>query len=256
MNKKKTLLITIMIIIAVVNSFSQVNVEKYRMESSKDGTNADISISTTLIKGNTEVLNIDAASGIFHKNGKNQFFLKSTLNFGKKNDDKYINKGFIHIRGVRELTTAVSIEIFMQNEFDEFILLKNRKLGGAGARFKLLSKENFSIFAGTGLMYEVEKFSGRDGRILKMDTEFLKITNYISLNRRFNKSSSLGMVTYWQARTSRLADHRFLSNISLRFKVSGSLSFVSAINHRYDSNPPLTIKKYDLTIKSGFSLSI
>ncbi len=255
MNIKKTLLSVIILIIAVANSHPQVNVEKYRMDSGKNGTSADIAFSATLIKGNTEILNINASSGIFHKKGRTELFLKGTVNLGEKNTEKYINKGFIHFRGIRKLTSVLSGEIFIQTEFNEFILLKNRKLGGAGVRIKVLGNENISIFAGSGLMYEKESFSKRDGIVLKADTEFFKTTNYISLNCRFNKTSSMGIVTYWQARISRLTDHRFLSDISLQFKLSGSFSFISTIQHRYDNDPPMTIKKYDLTIKSGIRIN-
>ena len=255
MNIKKTLLSVIILIITAANSHPQVNVEKYRMESGKDGTSTDIAVSATLIKGNTEILNINASSGIFYKKGRNELFLKGTVNFGEKNTEKYINKGFVHLRGVRKLTPVLSGEIFAQIEFNEFILLKNRKLGGAGLRVKVLRKKNLSIFAGSGLMYEEEKFSERGGIVLKADTEVFKTTNYISLNCRFNKTSSLGIVTYWQAKISNLADYRFLTDISLQFKLTGSLSFISTINHRYDNDPPMTIKKYDLTIKSGIGIN-
>ena len=256
MNIKKSLLIMILLIIAAANSHSQVNVEKYRIDNKKDGTSADIAFSAILIKGNSEILNIDASSGIFYKKGRTELLLKGTVNLGEKNKEKYINKGFVHLRWVRELSPVLSGEIFTQAEFNEFILLKNRKLGGAGVRVKVLKKKNLSIFAGSGLMYEGEKFSERGGISLKADTEFFKTTNYISLNCRFNKTSSLGIVTYWQARISRLADHRFLTDITLQFKVTGSLSFISTIHHRYDNDPPMTIKKYDLTIKSGIQISI
>ena len=255
MNIKKTLLSAILLIISAALSHPQVNVEKYRMDSGKDSTSADFAISATLIKGNTEILNIDASSGIFHKKGINELFLKGTVNFGEKKSEKYLNKGFVHIRWVRKFSHVVSSEIFTQAEFNEFILLKNRKLGGAGLRFKVLKKKNLSLFAGSGIMYEKESFSERDGISLKADTEFFKTTNYFSLNCRFNKASSLGIVIYWQARISKFADYRFLSNISLQFKLSGALSFISTINHRYDNDPPLTIKKYDLTIKSGIRIN-
>lgn len=252
---KSALLIFIMFIISVY-SFGQVNIEKYRLLKNKDGTSLDMSVSTTLIRGNSDIVNIDAGAGIYHKKGKIQLFLKGMLSFGEKKDDKYINKGFIHLRGIRELSTRLSTEAFLQAEYNEFILLKSRKLGGSGIRYKIYESERISLFIGSGIMYEDENFSERDGIILKENTKYIKSTNYLSLNWKISKTASLGLVTYYQTRFSRFSDYRLLSNINLQLRISGNLSFVSTINHRYDNSPPLTIVKYDLSVKSGINLSI
>ena len=82
------------------------------------------------------------------------------------------------------------------------------------------------------------------------------MSSYLSLNCKISESASLGLVTYYQSKISRFSDYRFLNDINLKLKISGNLSFNTSINHRYDNSPPLTIKKYDLTMKSGISLTL
>lgn len=256
MGTGKSALIIFTLFVISVYSFGQVNIEKYRLLRDKDGTSLDLNISTTLIKGNSDIVNIDTGAGIYHKKGEIQLLLKGMLSFGKKGDDRYINKGFMHLRGINELSPNFSAEIFLQAEYNEFILLSSRKLGGSGIRYKLHKGKRLALFIGSGIIYEIENFSERDGIILKKDTKYIKSTNYLSLNWKISKTASFGLVTYFQTRFSRFSDYRLLSDINLQLKISGNLSFISTINHRYDNSPPLTIKKYDLSIKSGLNLSI
>ncbi|MCK5222119.1 MAG: DUF481 domain-containing protein [Candidatus Aminicenantes bacterium] len=69
---------------------------------------------------------------------------------------------FLHNFNKGELSARLSTEAFLQAEYNEFILLRSRKLGGSGIRYKIYESEGLSLLIGSDIMYEVENFSERD----------------------------------------------------------------------------------------------
>jgi len=65
----------------------------------------------------------------------------------------------------------------------------------------------------------------------------------------------LGFTGYYQFDVERFSDYRLLAEARLQFKITENFAFNTSMNFRYDSEPPIAIKKHDLELSNGISIS-
>ncbi|MCP4215316.1 MAG: DUF481 domain-containing protein [bacterium] len=237
----------------------QVNTEKFRSEGDENKLEFKVGLSMALHKGNIDLLKVDADLNVNYKKNNSYLFLVGNLNYGEKNDAAYISKGFAHLRGIQRLSKRLMVEAFVQQEFNKFIKLEGRTLLGAGIRLLLFKSvkddANFSASLGAGGMWETESFKEADGVVLKEDQSLFKSTNYLSLNYTINKNTQLDNVTYLQFNLGGEKSTRINSDLIFAVKLSKSLSYKAKLHYRHDNNPPLTVKKDDMQLTNGLTLS-
>jgi Protein of unknown function, DUF481 len=257
--KRVILCMFMMFIIPSFLMVGQVNTEKLRKDNVKNHFEMNLGASMVLHKGNTDIFAMDTKLRLDYQHGHYAVFLVGQLAYGEKNNDSYLNKGFAHLRGVRNLGKRFKIEIFLQEEFNKFINLEERSIIGGGFRLHIIqhkkAKSSFDFSTGFGLMYEKERFSQSDLNLKKEDTSFFKSTNYISLKYSHNKFT-LGNVSYIQLNIGEEESTRIYSDLNFAVKLSKVLSYTADINYRYDSNPAPNIENYDFKLKNGLTLTI
>ena len=119
----------------------------------------------------------------------------SNLKRGEQKNDKFINKGFIHLRSVRTLSNIISVEIFGQLEYDDFIKLKKRQLAGVGLRILSLQKPDLvAIHVGVGVMKEIEAYTVSS----ESNKDLFRSTNYLTTNFVLNNTVNLFATGYYQ----------------------------------------------------------
>ena len=85
--------------------------------------------------------------------------MQSALQYRKKDVNTFDSRGTIHIRGIRKFNSLLMIEGFLQKQYSESILLKDRNLAGGGFRFSPLrpnEKWQIDLYVGIGAMWENE----------------------------------------------------------------------------------------------------
>lgn len=194
-----------------------------------------------------------------------QLFLVANYHLGMKDGLLFINKGFAHLRAVKFIRSTISGELFLQQEFNEFIQLKDRMLVGSGLRIRWIELGGFgdlspklTLHTGVGLMWEREKIdSGSDATggdpVHGELASLLRSTNYVVFD--WAPESTIGFLTtaYFQFDTQRLADYRILSSATIKIGLTKRLSLTLDMNLRYDSEPPGEIEPLDLELRNGFS---
>ncbi len=257
---------SVLIILVLVLFFSQlpylngqVNIEKQRKDITKDFVEASLGFSLSLYKGNTNLFRFNTDLRLDFRKGKNSGFLMGNLAYGEKSEVSYIDKGFVHLRFIRDISGKFLFEAFLQKEFNDFLLLEKRELAGLGLRFHLINQSGewgkFNIHLGMGMMYEIERFNPSSDLIQKEDSSILKSTNYISIDY-ISKKFSIKNVTYFQSDFGKDSSSRITSDLKFSVKLSKLLSYTAGINYRYDSNPAPTVKNYDLQIVNGLKVLI
>lgn len=257
---------SVLIIMVLVLFFSQlpylngqVNIEKQRKDATKNFFETSLGFSLSLYKGNTDIFRFNTDLRMDFRKGKNSGFIIGQLAYGEKNDVSYIDKGLVHLRYIRDVSSKFLFETFVQKEFNDFLLLEKRELLGLGVRFHLINQSGewgkFNLYAGVGVMYEIESFNPSSDLIQKEDSSFLKSTNYISTDYS-SKKFSIKNVTYFQTNFDENRSSRIYSDFKLSVKLSKLLSYTAGINYRYDSNPAPTVKNYDLQIINGLKILI
>ncbi len=235
----------------------QINIEKQRKGKIKKFFETSLGFSLSLFKGNTNLLRLNVDFRVDFRKRKNSGFIIGNLTYGEKSGLSYIDKGFTHLRYIRDIFSRFMIETFAQKEYNDFLRLKKRELAGAGIRIHILSSRgnwgNFNLYSGIGLMYEIEKYSISSNDIQKENTSLFKSTNYISVNFTSNKFS-VNNVTYLQTNIGNDRSTRIYSDFQFAVKLSKILSYTAGMNYRYANDPAPTVKNYDLQIKNGLKI--
>lgn len=234
--------------------FAQVNTEDMRKYDLSDGLYNSLQVDFGLVSGNSDFLKLKSSIRADFVSGKYYTFGVIQYQRGIQDDNLFINKAFGHLRGIQRLTRIFFGELFVQKEFNDFILLKDRNLIGGGLRTAVLfpystneCSHSIYCYIGNGLMWENEEIDTRP----VSETKIFRSTNYISLRWQLDDRVDLAIVTYYQFHLSNLHDYRILFQSGLGFNITKSLAFKTSLNLRYDNEPPSNIKKYDLEINNG-----
>lgn len=238
-------------------AIAQVNTEKFRKDFEETGFFGNISLAGSITSGNSEFVLVKGGTRIDYASDKNDLFLIGNYEFKEGNEEKIVNKGFAHLRNVLALSSNLYLELFIQKEFNEFILLKDRNLAGTGLRLDLSgfltdeTETDMKVYFGPGFMFENEKFKTSP----EFTTNIFRSTNYITLNWKINEVLNFIYISYFQFDIERLKDHRFITDASLNFSITKNLHFTSALIYRYDNEPVETVKNFDLELNNGIIFS-
>ncbi|RAP31647.1 hypothetical protein DID78_00670 [Candidatus Marinamargulisbacteria bacterium SCGC AG-343-D04] len=239
--------ILLCLLLITSNSIAQVNTEAYRQDKKKLGLYHSLSLYFSSISGNSSFsshkLNY---RGDYIAQSYNSFFIYE--NQQRKTPSKTIaNKGFSHLRLTKSFHSRFDWEFFLQNEFNDFTLLKNRNLLGLSIRKTALSFANHSFLVSSGLMLEEEDLSsGKTSRSIRS-------TNYLIYKYSSPEKLKIIITSYVQPKLSEFANYRVLSDASVYYALTKHMYLTSGVNFRYNSEPPNNVKSYDLELNQGLS---
>ena len=248
----------ICVFVLTVSVQAQVNIETLRRLDSKPGWYNDITLSLTYQSGNTDLLRFKSSLRSDYWFNKYHTFGIATLQQGKQGGKLYTDKGFIHLRGARSIIEYLGVEIFLQKQFNDSILLRDRNLAGGGMRISVLKQRTITkndmglnLYLGIGTMWENETIN--DKEYGEIDTNIIRSTNYVSGIWRIDKRFTLIVTGYYQPYLQHFSDFRVLSESRFEFRATERVSFNFRLNFRYDSEPPTGIEAHDLEIVNGLS---
>ena len=237
-------------------ALATVNIETIRSEKDVEGFSSSLSLKLGYIEGNSNIRNAETKLRSDYLAGERHFFLAASHKRGEKDEERYLDKGFAHLRLINRFSGSLSGELFLQKEYNEFTLLEDRQLAGTGLRIALLQDDEEQnsgggIYLGIGLMWEKEVLDLSPDE----ETKIYRSTNYISCRMKASETTTLAATAYYQPDLDDSSDYRILFDGTLAFKITDSLAFTFDINYRFDNEPPAGIKKYDTEITNGISLS-
>ena len=257
---------------------AQVNVEKLRSNGVEDGLSGSANLSTAFTYGNIQFADFGlTANKEFKANKHTAFWIMSTRFAAKRTqsvlvadpkvglwdkDARFANLMLQHLRYNYELTPSLWLEVFAQYEYNEFLLLDRRLVGGLGVRFALTNGDKGGIYLGTAAMAEEERLNPE----LISPAETVERVNWRSssyLTGTYTPKDGVSWTTvlYFQPRFDALSDYRLVGETGLALKISKSVSFTADARYRQDTKPPKTpegsaeVLPTDITIKNGIKLS-
>lgn len=233
---------------ATVNGL--VNTDIYRRSDLKDGFSTRVNLDIQAFSGNSNysVMSTRLRTDYFSK--MNQGFL--VLNGENRSNQKgrFVNNGFFHLRGLFALPSKSVIEVFLQNEFDEFLHLKSRNLLGSGIRRLHRSSDIFVAYYGVGAMLEEEIMSDL------YEQSVIRISSYYSLKYVKMNRYTVSSVIYFQPRIGFFTDIRMFHQTTFNVVINSLIDFVSTIESKYDSKPHSGLKSFDFLLKQGIQIKI
>lgn len=254
----KKIFLTLIVFLSIIYfGFSQVNTEKMRKDESELGFNQQINLLFGLNKGNEEFTKVEGRFRTDYISEKFVTFFVGNIEYVEGNKSIISNKGFLHLRTVTGLAKWLDIEFFTQSEFNRFIRMRERYLGGSNLRIKPISyfgsdsSTQFSIRLSFGAMYEYENQGSNE---LHKIHRLVRSTNNVNIYWKINEVFSLSEIAYFQPDISDFSDYRILNDFSLIFKISEHFKFFTSLNYRYDSDPTADLKNYDLELRNGIEI--
>jgi hypothetical protein len=239
---------------AAAMAHAQVNTETLRLGEPAEGLHADLKADLALKRGNTEFFQLGAAGRTFYQTGVHTPLLFARGEIGSENDERFSENGFVHARWTAMWQERVGTEVFGQLQYDAFIDLKFRALIGAGPRFMVVDEAWIELYLGTGYMLEHEVLSIPPGDPHPRRTLHHRSTSYASLKLALADALALTNVAYFQPRWDRPSDYRVLEELELQADVNDYVALISSMVFRYDSDPPSTVVRYDVSLKLGVRL--
>ena len=247
----------IYLLVLAMSAKAQVNIETLRRLDSKPGWYNDITLSLTYQSGNTDLLRFKSSLRSDYWFDKYHTFGIATLQQGEQGGKLYTDKGFVHLRGARSVSEHLGVEMFLQKQFNESILLRDRNLAGGGLRISALKQRTdtkntgLNLYLGIGGMWENETIN--DKQHGEIETSIIRSTNYISAAWRIDNRFSVVITGYYQPYIQRFSDFRVISESRFDFHVTKTVSVNTRLNIRYDSEPPTGVEAHDLEIVNGLS---
>ena len=258
-------------------SHAQVNVEKLRSEEADDGVSGSIGLNAAFSSGNILFADIGTASHIEWRNRKDILFWILNARFAAKRTqsdllaepsvdlwDKeahFANLMLQHARYNRVLSEAWCWEVYVQYEFNEFLLLDRRLLSGTGPRLQLIKGKHGASQIGTSAMFEEERLNAENiAQTDSAQTIALRSSSYLTATLKGDDWKHVTTV-YFQPRLGDLEDYRMVGEASFVFKLNKTFALTIDGRIRHDSRPPKTptgsaeVLATDMSIKNGLKLS-
>lgn len=261
----------VLVVFLVPTGRAQVSVEKLTVKPLKDGFSGFVQADLALARGNVEYVNVGGAVyGMWQSLHEpradadedepawmyQRVFLTANGRFAENAKGTYISSAYAHARWTAMWHPRVGSELFAQFQYNDFIRLARRALGGAGIRFDLLHLKEVMLYGGTAVMAEYEKVEVREGADDTPEVTVARWTNYLTLRLAlFDGQLLLQNTVYVQPRLDRFEDIRVLNILDVVVKVSPHLAFGTALSFLHDSEPPTGVKSDDLALRTSIRVS-
>ena len=236
---------------------AQINTEAMRSENVTDGFINKVNVDFGIEKADAKVIELAASYRVdyFNPTGLHVFFILNYENGYEQEKglekNQVVNKGFGHLRMTKMISSKLFFEVFTQFGFNDFLLMKDRKLAGGGLRYKMVANDRMNTFLGIGLMQENEIYD----IVNEPEKKLLRSTNYLRWNINIAKNTELYNTVYYQFSSSDINDYRLLYDGSIDFSVNENLSFFIELNYRYDNDSHGDMGKSYIQLNNGIEFT-
>lgn len=235
---------------------AQVNTETMRVADTAEGFGLQLTGSLLSRGGNKSFNLLGTKSRLDYRNGRHAAFLEGSLQFVENEGNVVFNTGFGHLRYTLKASFATwfSYELFTQVDTDQGRGLDERRLVGAGLRFRLFKEDSLQFYYGFTPMIEYEDLD--DTRIdseVELST-VTRISNFVVFEAILGRGISFTNVAYIQPRTDKPRDLRILEQATLSVGLTRHVDFRTIFGLRYDSRAPDEIEPYDYSFTNAITV--
>ena len=239
-----------------------INVSALAGKPVKDGHTGTVNLALMARAGNTQILVSSANSTNFWRFDDNVLLLAAKASYGLKggrgqwNEEPYQERIFEHLRYRRDISDWLSVEGFVQHEYDRWRRLRFRGLCGGGPRFDLDLGESSHIGVGVALMSQWEELlSPKPGDLHGVHQES-RLSSYVSASVKINDGAALSGSLYVQPNLASFSDVRGLVDAKLTVALTKRLALRVLLALNYDTAPPAEVRGYDASTNVGFTLAL
>lgn len=244
-----------------------VNAEALRVDPVRAGWSGGIDAGVSLARGNVELLDVGGGANVQHQTlypavgdavpyVAQRVFVTGNGRLAERDARAFVNQAFVHARWTGMWHPRIGTDVFGQYQFNEFLRLQGRGVGGAGVRLELMHHAKFMMWGGSGYMLEHDRIAVLPGANDPSVTLQHRWTNYLALRLAVFEGRLLLQNTFYdQPRFDDFSDFRVLEEVEAVGNITGVLGLGTTVSFFYDSRPPTGVKRTDLRIVSTLRLS-
>ena len=243
----KRIFILFLLLSAYYGQAQILNIENYRIKTDTTGWAGKLGIDFSMTKNTKSLVRFGSNLHVQYKTKRSLYLLLGQYHIFVSDGSNLIDKSVMHFRYNYKFSDRVVGETFLQMQRNAVSKIDLRSLYGAGLRFKLSPNKTHRYYLGTALMYEHEQSLGNTVPIQNL----FRWSNYFSTSLYPTKNFTFISTTYYQPALQSFSDYRILSQNTMAFLISTRLSFKTAFNIQYDSDPVPGIPNMQYGLTSG-----
>lgn len=257
----KGFIVVLLLVFAYQLTHAQINTERYHKDYDRYGLMYANSFGFNFASGNSNYLELGNRLRIDYNDTIQDYFAIADYNYRISNGSKSSNKGFIHLRTIRDIDQQkiIMLEGFTQVQFDEFLLLLYRMLLGGGFRFdpvtlidsSALQNSRLKVFFGTGIFYEFEQYSTSP----QQSSSLIRWSNYLSFIWSLSQKVDLNMMQYLQPAPENFSNIRYALHLAINTRLTAKLFYELRVEYLYRSVVFGDKKSGDLDVKNTLRLT-
>jgi putative salt-induced outer membrane protein YdiY len=252
---------------------AQVNIDALRPEALRDGWQGSVEASFALSRGNIELVDVGGSARAVYQSLYAQSeaekaakalswvhhsaVLSVSGRFATRSGEAFVSQGLAYARWNAMWHRRVGTDLFAQYQFNEFLRLKGRVMGGAGGRFELVHTEPLLLWAGAAYLLEYERIDVDPGAVDPPETITHRLTAYLAARvATFGGRLLAQNVVYVQPRIDAPNDLRVLDELEVQAKATDAFSLGITASLLHDSEPPVGVRDTDLRLLTTARLSL
>jgi len=237
-------------------AYAIVNVEQAIIGKPSEGMHTTVDLLANGASGNTDKSSSRADILTLWQHDRHTEFLQLQYAYGKSRGQVDTDRAFAHLRHRTSLDESWGAEGFVQVGRDPFARLTKRTLLGGGMRWVMFEEEKKSAgYLGFGAFHEQEILTDTLGTSDPRETNLWRANTYLVLKGQVNEQVRLYSTTYYQPDINDTGDYRILEQASMLVKMAQNLDLKLSLDIAFDSKPPQTVQKRDLSYSAGLEFS-
>lgn len=226
------------------------NVENKRFHDDSLGWVGNTMFRFNLVQNTQRIFQLGSNVHVQYRNDKSRILFLNELNYLQSGNNAPVNTGYAHVRWGRKWTNVLTIESFVQAQFNRPLKMDLRLISGVGLRWRVANSQKVRVYVASLPMAEYEEVKA-DNQINRN----LRLSSYISFHWDVTSNLELENTTYYQPRINVLNDYRLAGESSLKMKLGQRLAWGISYQYLFDTRQPTDIPRWTYRLENRLEFS-
>lgn len=222
-----------------------INIESKRFLNDTNGFVGNINGNFSAVQNTQQIISLGINIHAQYQKNRHRFLMISDLSVINAANTDFVNSGYQHFRYNYKIANRITLEAFVQAQYNKVLLLDERYLAGIGPRFKIIKKQHFKMYAACLYMFEHQS---QDNYSIQRDNN--RISSYLTFNIGYSKWDFTS-TTFYQPNFGDFNDYRIANNSAFEIFITSKLNFKTELVLLYDTRQPAKIPDLTYQVRTG-----
>lgn len=239
-------IIWVALLLCVCKAGAQViNIESKRFLNDTNGFVGNINGNFSAVQNTQQIISMGINIHAQYQKNRHRFLMISDLSVINAANTDFVNSGYQHFRYNLKLANRVTLEAFVQAQYNRVLLLDERYLAGIGPRLKIVKKQHLRMYSACLYMFEHQS---QDNYRIQADNN--RLSAYLTFNIGYQKWDFTS-TTFYQPNLANFNDYRIANNSAIEIFITSRLNFKTELVLLYDTKQPPKIPDLTYQVRSG-----